>query len=309
MGLRTLINASSLFALSVTLAFAVGCGDSDDAGGGAGTGGAGGTGGSSGGDEISIVVPGCLTSAYQVVFRGFLEPMDPLLRYMDTPAEQRDASQKPPIVSLSELKTVPGVYSRFTWNADDVPGVSDPDGTLITADFIESSGLNPADLDDGISGSEVVLVPWEMTVDESTKVGAGKLSIRGLDEDTVRVTIVALDPEEGRPLNPWYEANSCLFEIKGFQLQLDLATPDSDPFAVIIDFTAEGDGYAIENGSIILGEGDSASFSGSYKLGSATAVPFNFELDYSSDPASIEGTFGDVPASCTIDLDTLEVTC
>ena len=196
---------------------------------------------------------------------------------------------------------MPGVYSRFSWNADDGSGVSDPDDTLITADFIESTGLNPADLDDGISGGEVVLVPWEMTVDGSTTVGAGKFSIPGLDEDTVRITIV--------DFNPWYESSACRFEITSFNANLDLATPGSEPFAVVIGFAAEGDGYAIENGAIILGEGDSASFSGSYKLGSAAAIPFDFQLDYSTDPASIDGTFGGVPASCTIDLDTLEVTC
>ena len=310
MSFGTSFKAASVFAVCITLGLAAGCGDSDDGGGGnGGSAGTGGTGGGAGNGGISIVVPGCVTSAYQVVFRAFLEPMDPLLRYMDTPADQRDAGQKPPIESLSELKNVPGVYSRFTWNADDVPGVSDPDGTMITADFIESSGLNPANLDNGISGNEVVLVPWEMTVDESTKVGAGKLSVVGLDEDTVRVTIVALDPEEGRPLNPWYEANSCLFELTSFQLHLDLATPGSDPFAVVIGFTAGGDGYAIENGSVILGNDESASFTGNYKVGSAAAVPFDFQLDYSTDPASIEGTFGGIPANCTIDLDTLEVTC
>jgi hypothetical protein len=55
--------------------------------------------------------------------------------------------------------------------------------------------------------------------------------------------------------------------------------------------------------------GETASFTGSYKLGSAAAIPFDFELDYSADPASIEGTFGGIPATCTIDLDTFAVTC
>jgi hypothetical protein len=48
---------------------------------------------------------------------------------------------------------------------------------------------------------------------------------------------------------------------------------------------------------------------GSYKRGSAAAIPFDFGLDYSTDPASIEGTFGGIPANCTIDLDTFAVTC
>jgi hypothetical protein len=220
---------------------------------------------------------------------------------MDTPVAQR-TSPELDIPSLVELKDVPDVYSRFTWNADDVPDVSDPGGTLITADFVESSGLNPADLDDGIGGVEVVLVPWEMTVGDSTVVGAGKMSVIALDEDTVRITIV--------DFNPWYEgwANYCRFEISAFDLALDLATPGSDPFSVFVGYTAQGSDYAIEAGSIFFGV-DTARFTGSYKLGSAAAIPFDFDLDYSTDPASIEGTFGGIPATCTIDLDTFAVTC
>lgn len=302
MFLGTSSRCAAVFAICAAISLTLGCGDSN--GGDGGTGGTGGTGGSGGtnGGGISVVVPQCVTSAYQIVFRGFVEPMDPLLRYMDTPIGQR-TSPDLDISSLVELKDVPEVYSRFTWNADDVPGVSDPGDTLITTDFVESSGLNPADLDNGIGGMEVVLVPWEMTVDGPTTVGAGKLSVLGLDEDTVRVTIV--------DFNPWYEgwANYCRFELTTFQLQLNLAIPDSEPFAVVIGFTAQGSGFAIENGSIIFGEGDTASFTGGYKLGSAAAIPFNFELDYSTEPAGLEGTFGGIPASCTIDLATFEVRC
>ncbi len=196
---------STLLTVCFALALAAGCGETSPEGTG-GTSGMGGTGGT-GGSGITIVVPQCVSSAYQIVFRGFVEPLDPLLRYMDTPASERDAAQKPPISSLSEQKDIPDVYSRFTWNADDVPGVSDPFDTLITADFVESGGLNPANLDNGISNSEVVLVPWEMTVAGSTRVGAGKLSVVGLGEDTVRVTIVALEEEKGGP-NPWYEGGA-----------------------------------------------------------------------------------------------------
>jgi hypothetical protein len=292
----------------------LGCGESGNGGGGTGgSGGTGGTGGSGGTDGgISVVVPQCVTSAYQIVFRGFVEPMDPLLRYLDTPL----ASRTTPALNISsfvELKDVPGVYSRFTWNADDVPGVSDPGGTLITADFIEGCAerdpTNPAvclaywNLDNGIFDKQVTLVPWEMTVGTSTVVGAGKMSVVGLGPDTVRVTIV--------DFNPWYEgwANYCRFEMTSFQLQLNLAIPDSEPFAVIIGFRAEGSGYAVESGSVIFGEGNTASFSGSYKVGSAAAIPFDFQVDWSTDPASIEGTFGGVPTSCAIDLDTFVVSC
>lgn len=281
----------------------LGCGGGEGEDGSGGSAGTGGSGGSGGADGIPIPLPQCVSSAYQIVFRGFVEPLDPLLRYMDTPIGERDALQKPPIMSLSELKTVDGVYSRFTWFADDVPGVSDPGETFITADFIESTGLNPANLDNGISNSEVVLLPWEMTVGVSTVVGAGKMSISGLGEDAIRMTII--------DFNPWYEgwANYCRFEISGFDFYLNLATPGSEPYGVVIGFTAMGNSFSIENGSVIFGNGDTASFTGGYKLGSAAAIPFDFEIDYSVEPAAIAGTIGGLPASCTIDLDTFEVRC
>jgi len=302
--------SSRVLVLFVAALLTVGCGTSDDEGaGGGGTGGAGGTAGSggTGGGGAEILVPQCVSSAYQVLFRAFVQPLDPLLRYMDTPVGSRDPeSQWPPISSLSEAKDVSNVYSRFTWNADDVPNVEDPGGTVVTADFEESSGLNPANLDNGISNMEVVLVPWEMTVNGST-VSEGKLSIIGLGEDTVRITIVDYNGELPGG-EPYYE-NLCRFEVFNFNLQLDLATPNSEPFAVQIGYTAEGTGYAIENGWITLGEGDSAGFTGDFVLGAADAIPFDFTLDYSTDPADISGTFGGVPASCTIDLATFVVAC
>ena len=163
------------------------------------------------GGGITVLVPQCVTSAYQIVFRGLVEPLDPLLQYMDTPAGSRDDSQKPDISSLVELKDVAGVYSRFTWNVGDVPEVIDQGGTLITADFVESSGLNPSDLDNGIGGMEVVLLLWKMTVGASTVVGEGKMSVVGLDDDTVRITIV--------DFNPWYARLGQLLPIRGDGLQ------------------------------------------------------------------------------------------
>ena len=300
---------------AVAIAFAMlltpGCGGSGDGSGG--TGGAAGTGGTGGtnGGGIAVAVPQCVSSAYQIVVRALVEPLDPLLRYID---KQPDAGL-PDIDGLVEQTDVPGVYARFTWNADDVPGVTDPGETNIQVDFEEgcarSEGTPPDpvecvefwNLDNGISAGEVALVPWEMTVDGPTVVGKGKMSVIGLDEDTVRVTIV--------DFNPWYEgwANVCRFEVIGFNLHLDLATEDSEPFAVVIDFRATGNGYAIEAGSVIFGEGDTASFTGQYVLGSAEGIPFDFELDYSTDPAGLQGTLGGIPASCTIDLATFDVTC
>lgn len=295
------------FGVFVMAALAVGCGTSGTGGDG-GNGGTSGTGGTNGGG-VEVLVPQCVSSAYQVVFRAFVQPLDPLLRYIDTPvegavpglppAEARSPDQLPPIGDLVELKDVTGVYSRFTWTASEVPGVEDLNDTVIQADFVESSGLNPADLDNGISNMEVMLLPWTMFVEERV-VGEGKLSVAGLGEDTVRITIV--------DFNPQYE-NLCEFEIFNFGLQLDLATPGSQPFAVQIGYTADGPGYGIDSGWITLGEGESASFTGDFAFTGAAAIPFDFTLDYSTDPAGMSGTFGGVPADCTIDLETFAVVC
>ena len=313
------------------IAFPDSC-DKVECGGAGGTGGTAGTGGTSG--AVEVLVPQCVASAYQVVFRAFLEPLDPILRFLDKPIADRDASQKPPIISLSELETVPDVYRRFTWDANDVPEVEDANNTLIQADFIESCAARDPDtkvcdeasdeagdpceanddctngrcinecidfwnLDNGIFNSQVVPVPWQMFVGELL-VGEGQFSVVGLDNDTVRMTIVKF--------NPVY-TNLCRFEIFNFNLHLDLATQGSEPFAVQIGYTADGSGYTIENGWITFGEGDTAGFTGDFKLGSADAIPFDFTLDYSTDAAGISGTFGGVPASCTIDLATFEVVC
>lgn len=293
--------SAKLFAwcLALSMAFVLGCGSHEEANGGgssgsggtAGTSGTGGTGG--GGPEI--LVPQCVSSAYQVLFRAFVQPLDPLLRYLDTPV----GGSLPGIDDLVELKDDPAAYySRFTWTVDEVPDVEDLNETSIQVDFVESSGQNPANLENGISNAEVVLVPWQMTVDASTLVGEGKLSVVGLGEDTVRITIV--------DFNPYYE-NICRFEIFNFALQLDLATEGSEPFAVQIGYTADGPGYGIDNGWITLGEGDTVSFTGDFELGAASAIPFEFTLDYSTDPAGISGTFGGVPSNCTIDFETFAV--
>jgi hypothetical protein len=242
-----------------------------------------------------------VTSAYQVVFRAFAAPLDPLLRYID------GSGPRPPSSVYSENKDVPDVYARWTWNAADVPGVEDPNNTAIQVDFIESCADRDEEnncvafwnLDNGIFNSQVVPMPWTMRVGESL-VGEGNFSVVGLDNDTVRMTIVNF--------NPWYE-NLCRFEIFNFNLHLDLATEGSEPFAVQIGYTATGTGYAIENGWIAFGDGDSAGFTGEAKLGTAAPIPFDFTLDYSTDPAGLSGTFGGVPASCTIDLATFEVVC
>lgn len=275
----------------------------DEGEGGGGSAGTAGTGGTAGASGIPIPLPQCVSSAYQIVFRGLIEPMDPLLRYMDTPEELRDANQKPSITGLTEFRNVTDVYSRFTWLADGVEGVSDLGETLITVDFIDGVGLHPADLDFGIFNQQVVLVPWEMTVGVSTVVGAGKMSVSGLGHDAIRMTIV--------DFNPWYEGweNYCHFEIPSFDFYLDLATPGSVPYGVVVGFNAMGVDFTIENAWIMFGDGDTASFTGDYKPGAATALPFDFQLDYSTDPAGITGTVGGLPASCTIDLATFEVRC
>lgn len=284
----------------------LGCSGEEGGGGSAGSAGTGGTAGASG---IPIPLPQCVTSAYEIVFRGLIEPMDPLLRYMDTPILDQEDYERvgkiPGFVSNSELKggTSDPYYSRFTWLAKTIPGVSDSGETLITVDFIDGVGLNPSDLDYGIFNQQVVLVPWEMTVGVSTVVGAGKMSVSGLSNDAIRMTIV--------DFNPWYEgwANYCRFEISSFDFYLDLATPGSEPYGVVVGFSAIGVDFNIDNAWIMFGEGDTASFTGDYKLGAATTLPFDFELDYSTDPAGLTGTVGGLPAICTIDLATFEVRC
>jgi len=293
---------------------------------GCGTTGDGDPGGAAGNGGTSIPglegVTQCVSSAYQVVFRGLIEPLDPLLRYIDTPVSSTqvpppplrpDAPTVPQISTLTEEKDVPGVYSRFLWKVNDVVDVSDPDDMLITVDFVETS----SNLDFGISNSQVVHVPWTIGVGTlPTVVGAGKMSVVGLDEDTIKMSILPLDAGLGNDgEGPWYGGvvNICRFEVFNFNLHLDLATPDSKPFAVIVGFTAESSDYDIENGWFYFEEDDTVRFEGDAILfgNVAAPVPFNLTLDYRTDPAKVSGTFGasTLPPNCTIDLNTFNVSC
>lgn len=302
----------------------IGCGTTGDGdpGGGAGNRGTGG-GAGNGGTSIPGLegVTQCVSSAYQVVFRGLIEPLDPLLRYIDTPVSSNqvpppplrpDAPTVPQISTLTEYKDVPGVYSRFVWEVADVEGVSDPAGMLTTVDFEETS----SNLDFGIGNSQVVHVPWTIAVGTlPTVVGAGKMSVVGLGEDTIKMSILPLDAGLGNDgEGPWYGGvvNICRFEVFNFSLHLNLATPGSKPFAVVVGFTAEGGDYDIENGWFYFEEDDTVRFEGDLKTGgAATPVPFNLTLDYRTDPATVSGTFGDatLPPNCTIDLGTFDMSC
>jgi hypothetical protein len=302
----------------------IGCGTTGDGdpGGAAGNGGARGNGGTS--------IPGlegvtqCVSSAYQVVFRGLVEPLDPLLRYIDTPvlpppALRPEAPTVPQIPSsmLTEDKIRSDVYSRFTWNANDVAGVSDPDGMLITVDFEETS----ANLDYGIDNMQVAHIPWEITVGTlPTVVGKGRMFVSGLGPDTIRMGIIPREdadppnaPEPRDVGNPWYGGvqNYCRFEVFSFNLHLDLATPDSKPFAVVVGFEAESRDYDIENGWFYFEEDDTVRFEGDAILFGGAPLKFNLTLDYRTDPAALSGTYGStsLPPNCTIDLNTFNVSC
>jgi len=283
--------ASVLALVLFPVLLTVGCGESGDGSGGtAGSGATGGSGGTGGG-TAQVVLPQCTTNGYQMIMRGLVEPLGALLRYID----QAPGATRPGFIM--EDKSQMDIYSRFTWDADDVDAVNDPTHTAIRADFIESTGLNPANLDDGIQNMEVVLVPWEMTLDGPTTVGEGRFSISGLGPDTVRATIV--------DFNPWYTGlGYCRFEITLFDVHLDLTDPSLVPTSAVIGFTAEGLGFMLDNGAIIYGGGDTASFSGEFN-----GQPVSFEVDFGTDTGDLTGTFAGIPIDCTIDLETFDLSC
>ncbi|MGB5545586.1 MAG: hypothetical protein WBM74_03365, partial [Polyangiales bacterium] len=125
-------------------------------------------------------------------------------------------------------------------------------------------GLNPADLSDGFQMSEVVLVPWEWTLDGDI-TGAGKFSIVGLDNDTIRQIII----EE-----TWYDDGfDCHFEITSFAEHLDLPDPASERFAFFLGGWVEAGVYMLQNVFVTLGE-STVTVSGQYN-----GDPFSFDLD------------------------------
>jgi len=142
-------------------------------------------------------------------------------------------------------------------------------GTNISGELIPHPGnptanppIPPTDLDLGIYQGDVVNVPWEGEA-ASTVITAGRLSVIGLDHDTVRITIV----EE-----PWYNIGpGCHLQIFSFAFHLNLAVAGSEPFAFVLGFWAESDGEMLENAWTTLSpttvditgeyDGDSVSFS------------------------------------------------
>lgn len=310
-------SSTTILVLAVSsMLMSIGCGTTS--GGEPGDGGSAGDSGSGGnGDGVNPgfeAVTQCVSSAYQVVFRGLIEPLDPLLRYIDTPVSpplRPDSPTVPQVSMLTEDAGVSGVYRRFTWLVNDVDGVSDPNEMLITVDFEETN----SNLDFGIDNSQVVHIPWTIGVGTPpTWVGAGKMSVVGLGADTIRMSILPLDVGFGNDgEGPWYAGvvNICRFEVFNFQLQLDLATPNSEPFAVIVGFTGESEDYDIENGWFYFEEDDTVRFEGDAILLGAVPIEFDLTLDYGTDPAGVSGTFGSMslPANCTIDLNTFDVSC
>jgi hypothetical protein len=263
---RFFIGFASTLAVSTLLAVvAMGCSDPPPPdpipqGGTGGTGpggtGGGGTGGTGGSVDPELTqLSDCSGDALRG-FMSFLGTVEELLRYADdVPGHTK--------YDIPDGVSYDTMTYEFSWLMD-VDG-DDRDETLVDGALEESTGANPGNLSNGISNQEVILVPWTW-VEESVDTGAGKFSVVGLGEDTVRMIII----EE-----TWYddEVGACYVDVFSFQNQLDLADPSSERFAFMLGFTAETGPYTLENAWVTLGE---TSISVSGESGGA---PLDFELD------------------------------
>lgn len=168
-------------------------------------------------------------------FMGFLEILEPLLRHADDAPDHKMFPVPAGVTYHSESY-------EFAWSID-VDGVGGAE-TLVSGQLVESTGGNPANLANGIQSSEVVLVPWDWVANAET-TAASKFSVVGLDQDSVRMTIV----EE-----TWYDDGvSCHFEITSFAEHLDLADPGSERFAFVLGGWVESGVHTLENAWVTLG--------------------------------------------------------
>lgn len=221
--------------------------------GGTGGGGSGGTGGSV--DPELAQLSECSGDALRG-FMSFLGTVEELLRYADDVPEHTK-------YDIPDGVSYDTMTYEFSWLMD-VDG-DDQDETLVDGALEESTGANPGNLSNGISNQEVILVPWTWA-EESVDTGAGKFSVVGLGEDTVRMIII----EE-----TWYEdvVGACYMEVFSFQSQLDLADPSSERFAFMLGFKAEIEPYKLENAWVEFVE------SAVLVSGESDGEPLSFKLD------------------------------
>lgn len=255
-----------LFAFSVLTVTSSGCRDSEEDGSNGGTDGGvdGGVdggidggidGGTDGGTTTPLSALSACTGDGLRGFMGFLDTFEELLRHAD------DAPGYTTF-PVPEMVTYHSGTHEFAWSID-VDGVGGTE-TIVSGQLVESTGANPADLSDGFQMSEVVLVPWEWTLDGDI-TGVGKFSVVGLDPDTVRQIIIE---------DTWYDdIISCHVEITSFGEHLDLADPASERFAFVLGFWVASEDYRLDNAFVTLGE-STITVSGQYNN-----APFTFDLD------------------------------
>jgi hypothetical protein len=210
-----------------------------------GTGGIGGTGGTGGTSAELAELSSCSGDGLRG-FIGFLDALEDLLRYVD------GASDLPEHITFDEDML------EFAWQMD-VDGISGTE-TVVGGELIESSGT----LAQGIEFGEVIHADWTWSAD-GVSTGAGRLSIYGLSNETIRITPL---------VEPRYDDGAaCHVQFTNVYFHLDLSDPASERTAVQLGFWVDAGPYLLNNAFVTFGE-TLITIDGQY-LGE----PFAFTLD------------------------------
>ncbi|MBW2686870.1 MAG: hypothetical protein JRE19_13285 [Deltaproteobacteria bacterium] len=190
------------------IAFPDSC-DKVECGGTGGSGGSGGTGGTAGTPTDYLLAVSECTGDGLRGFMSFLDTLDGVLRYVDDVPDHN-------VYDLPENVTYDEDTRQAQWPID-----VDGDGSARTN--VGTELTSNGDLSNGIGGGEIIHALWGWLTRDVGVTGAGKLAIRGLDDNTIQV----LPLEE-----PFYtDRVDCWFRVTNIGYHLDLATPGSERFA------------------------------------------------------------------------------
>jgi len=160
-------------------------------------------------------------------FIGFLDGLGDLLRYVD------GTSALPGYITYDEG------LREFAWQID-VDGTGGTE-TVVRGELIESSGT----LARGIEFGEVIHADWTWAADPAS-TGEGKLSIYGLNNETIRVTPL---------VEPRYDdGGACHVQFTVVYFHLDLSDSESERTAAQLGFWVEAAPYLLDNAFATFGE-------------------------------------------------------
>jgi hypothetical protein len=233
------------------------------------------------------------------------------------------------------------LWSTFGWpvtNAWPDPDEPDNERPQNVALFFQAMDVDLCELGifylgRGFFNQTVAVVDWDIFKEEQ-KIAEGTFSVGGLDNDSVRVTLVRFpecrladddppkapllcpvpdppptDPNDPYNMNPWYdEGVGCRFEVTSLGIHVDLQAV-TDPFSFSMEFIAEFSdvtevvpAVVTEVQGLMIGREDgTVDVTGTYN-----GQPVTMVFDFDTGEMTFELT-GEPKKDCTFDTETAEI--